>query len=646
MIPTRFVPGQAPRKSRLEGRQSFLPRRLGSTDRLSDSRRPSGAGPRSNSAEPGRASVAVSRLSREASATKLPVNSRSRSQQGDSRYGQPTTTPLRNHQYLRPTTTPVRTPSADRSRGWEASLDRALACVTVRDQRPIANIAWQRAELARVQEALAARGDAGAALLRPLTIARFVDIAGALLTAITGDDRLNNDNYVTKLPHMCKRLLYPGTVSKSWLKAVNTLHAFPQALALIAYLLDLLRRIEAPVNEESLYVDNDELSQLRREYLRKCFIRFQTPDAEYDDITDEYLQQLRQLLGVDDEKIRELQEAIKEQEQALSEEVESSACGRAGEAARAARRDALQQAARAARHNMHNARALLAAARAHARDKADEISAVDADIARATAETAQLRKELESQSMSVEERGRLLDEVDYAARVYESKRVLAEQIAKMLHSRETELALWQKKTLDSCVEYKQGLIHLGAQFPELAALAVDETKLMEPSSVAAASSALEALKQLSGQLAQRRAQLARTRSTLAVQRQAKLQEARVAIADLKTKILAAEQACEADTAAEAAEEAAEAQYEAEATTKLQAYREKDEEFRKVHEEMVFWKKQDEAWKAKLSAMREYIRSQQERLPALLRRALAARAALLAESLAHWTTLTERIDIDE
>ncbi|XP_063385484.1 uncharacterized protein LOC134671552 [Cydia fagiglandana] len=635
MIPTRFVPGQAPRKSRMEGRQSFLPRRLGSTDRLSDSRRPSGTGPRSSSAEPGRASVAVSRLSREASATKLPVNRRSRSQQGDSRYGQPTTTPLRNNQYLRPTTTPVRTPSGDRSRGWEASLDRALACVTVKDQRPIANIAWQRAELSRVQEALAARGEAGAALVRPLTIARFVDVAGALLTAITGDDKLNNDNYVTKLPHMCKRLLYPGTVSKSWLKAVNTLHAFPQALALIAYLLDLLRRIEAPVSDEWLYGDTDDLSQLRREYLRKCFIRFQMPDAEYEDLTEEYLQQLKQLLGTDDEKIRELQEAIKHQEQALSEEMESSACARASEAGRVARRDALVQALRGARMNIQNGKAMLEAARAEARDKANEIKAVDVEIARATAETAQLRKELESQTMSVEERSRLLDEVDYAARVYESKRVLAEQIAKMVHSRETELALWQKKTLDSCVEYKQGLIHLSAQFPQVAAMAVDETKLMDPSSLSAASSALEALKQLSSQLTQRRAQLARTRSNLAMQRQAKLEEARTAIADLKTKILAAEQAREADTTAEAAEEAAAAQYEAEATAKLQAYKEKDEEFRKVHEEMVFWKKQDEAWKAKLSAMHEYIRSLKETLPTMLQEAYKARAELVAESLAQW-----------
>lgn len=44
----------------------------------------------------------------------------------------------------------------------------------------------------------------------------------------------------------------------------------------------------------------------------------------------------------------------------------------------------------------------------------------------------------------------------------------------MIVNRETELAVWQEKTLDSCVQYKQGLIHLSAQFPELVSLAIDE----------------------------------------------------------------------------------------------------------------------------------------------------------------------------
>lgn len=47
-----------------------------------------------------------------------------------------------------------------------------------------------------------------------------------------------------------------------------------------------------------------------------------------------------------------------------------------------------------------------------------------------------MKAALAQQEMSVEQRGRLLDEVDYATRVADSKRTLAEQVTKVtIHSR-------------------------------------------------------------------------------------------------------------------------------------------------------------------------------------------------------------------
>lgn len=43
----------------------------------------------------------------------------------------------------------------------------------------------------------------------------------------------------------------------------------------------------------------------------------------------------------------------------------------------------------------------------------------------------QLKEEIESQPMTVEQRTKLLDEIEYAVRVQESKRNLAEQISKV-----------------------------------------------------------------------------------------------------------------------------------------------------------------------------------------------------------------------
>lgn len=66
-----------------------------------------------------------------------------------------------------------------------------------------------------------------------------------------------------------------------------------------------------PVSDDQLYVEKDELACLRREYLDKCWIRFQDPGHQFEDLNEEYLQNLQVLLGNDEEKIAELQQLIK-----------------------------------------------------------------------------------------------------------------------------------------------------------------------------------------------------------------------------------------------------------------------------------------------------------------------------------------------
>ncbi|KAJ2952434.1 hypothetical protein O0L34_g6739 [Tuta absoluta] len=440
MFPGRFTSGHGGqssvvRKSKADGvRPSMLPkpRRAGSTDRASTEMRRPSTSYRSSSAEPARATLAGGRLSREASASKVPLNRRSKSQQAE-RFGQSSMTPLRSSQYARTTTTPVRTPSEDRqSRSWQACLDRALAFVTVKDQRPISNSMWQRTEYARVLEALGARGVAGAsggqALTRPLTITQFVNVCGDLLSAILRDTKLNNDNYIAKLPNLGKRFLYPGQVSKSWLKTVNTLHAFPHALAFIAFFLDLVSHIETPVSDEWLYVEKDELACLRRDFLYKSWIRFQDPGAEFEDLDAEYLQQLKQLLGHGEDQVQQLQETIQQCQAALEDESELAA--RAEEERLRARRDALLARVKQVRGERRAIRAELDAQRARKDEQQSVMRSLDADINNITAEIQQLKQELETQEITVAERAKLLDQVDYATRVIDSKRTLADQVSK------------------------------------------------------------------------------------------------------------------------------------------------------------------------------------------------------------------------
>lgn len=613
------------------------PVHTGTIDRASvEGKRPSGI--RSNSAEPPRTTIGGNRLSRETSSSKIPMNRRSRSQQGDNdrRYGQVPMTPLRSSNY-RPTITPVRTPSEDRSgRNWQASLDRAIASVTAKDNRPISNAAWQRANMAHVQEFLAMRYPENSntkMLIRPLTIARFVDITSSLLQALMDDFKLNNDNYITRLPHTVKRLLYPGTVSKSWLRTVNTLHAFPQALALIAYLVDLLSRIETPIDNVKLYVNKDEHSCLRIQYLRNCWIRFQVPGYQVEDINEEYLQELKLLLGNDEKNFAELQQNVNEMELSLEDEAELAA--QADEARRVECRSGLLAGLRTERATRVATRGVVDESRGKFRALVESQKTLETEIERANATDVQLKRELEEQPMSVIERMKLLEEIDYANRVVDSKQVLAQQISKMVLAKETGLASWQKKTLDNCVEYNHGLIHLSTAYPEMAHLAVEEKELMGEDCSRHVAKALEAMKEKRSALLQAVNARERERMTDNKRRANILGEVHTELHEVRANLEREQALVENESAREVSEVNAFSSEQRNDNAKIEEFRPKAEEYVKAKNELAFWEKQNNTWVEKLSAFQSYIAAQKEDGRRKLEEAKEARATLAINAIAQW-----------
>ncbi|XP_045538008.1 uncharacterized protein LOC106710305 [Papilio machaon] len=665
MYSTRYVPGQqsTSRKSRLEGKPSLLPkpRRTGSTE--PEIRRPSGAGHRSSSAEPPRATLG-GRLSREPSATNLPpISSRSKSQQSEMRYGAShyMSTPLHSNHNARSTNTPLefRLPTSELKHGvtplryshnltttprrtvgdessgrsWEQALDRVLAFVTVKDQRPLSNAGWQRAAAARVGEALALRASEGGkalALLRPLTIARFVDIVADLLGSLYNNPTLNTDNYVTKLPHITKRLLYPGTVSKSWLRTVNTLHAFPHALALIAYLLDLIHFCESPIEEELIYLAKDDFARLKQDFIFRSWQRFQMPEYQFDDLSQEYLQNLKTLLGNDDEKIQELENKVKKQESELEDEAEAAA--RADVCRREERLSALLSAVRAERAASLHDTNLTDDARAARQRLLGALGDIDAEVERAHVESQRLCEEVSAQSMSVSERAQLLEQVDYAFRVHDSKTALAEHISKMLLSKETELAGWQKRTLDSCVQYKQALIHLAPHCPDLASYNIDENELMNASCAEKISSCVVVLKKRVSELGRERAQRTAARAANKRHAQRQLELTRVKIEELNAQIECEQAALEEEMEREKAEAARSAAELAAVREQIAGLQTAQAQHKHLDTELEFWQQQDVEWRSKLSSLQEYVVNKRTEVQQTLTEATNRRVQLLLHNI--------------
>ncbi|GBP11689.1 Kinetochore protein NDC80 homolog [Eumeta japonica] len=618
--PFSLIPAADDYASRVESKPSLLPRprRTGSIEARSSSAEARSRAPLLRPPHPH-------------------ANRRSRSQQGDGerRTGvAPAATPLRSAtSSLRYTSTPKRTPSEER-KGWQASLERALACVTVRDTRPLQNQAWQRAQASRIQDALAARSPDGnvVALVRPLTIQRFVEMTGVLLSALMRDHRLTTDNYVARLPHLSKRLLYPGAMTKSWLSTVNTLHTFPQALAFLAYLVDIVARVEVPVDDDWLYAEKDNLARLQRDYFRECWIRFQEPEPQYDDLIEEYVHQLKLTLGDNDEKIAELRAATEQYRVRLDDELEAAA--RADEARRAAMRADLQAALRAERTARVATRASIDEHRTRLRSLHDALRAADVKIESATAESLQLRQELQAQPMSVAERTRLLEEVDYANRVIDSQRALADQVGKMVIAKENDLALWQKKALDACIEYKQGLIHLSAdpRHADLAALAIDEKELMGADCAREVGAALDTLKRKHTALGEALADLERERRHCVRRRAATLEETRTALDEARSTLQRERLSDEAERARDAADATEWNQERRRLTETVEALRAARADCAYPHDQLAHWEAQDREWRSRLADLRCRVVTRRAEATDALRPAREARARMVLDAI--------------
>ncbi|XP_050679529.1 golgin subfamily A member 4-like [Leptidea sinapis] len=626
MLPNRYVSGQSSssRKSRYDGKPSMLPK-------PSDGRRPSNTGRSSSSQDPNRGTFG-GRLSRDTSGSKTSLNRRSRSHTAEGRYTVAApiymSTP-RNTSRI--TTTPVRTPGQE-VRNWTLCLERAQACVTIKDQRPISNLAWQRSECARVSEALTARGGSGT-IIRPLTIARFVEIVSSLLNTFQLDgNKLNNDTYVAKLPHLLKRILYPGVVSASWLRTVNTLHAFPQALALIAYLIDLVAYVESPVCEDSLYTKKDDVSLLRRDYLYKCWLRFQDSDCQFDDLYQEYQQNVKNLFGDVDGSYSKLQTVII----GLEAQVEDGQAIQADEQRTAKKCDALVAQLRGVR----TTRRQLATEREQLADLqqrlADGLQALAADHERARAELSELTERVERQSMSVTQRNEMLDEVSFAVRVYDTNQALWQQVSKMVQDKDNEIAQLQKRALDSCMQYNQALIYVASKYQHLADLVVDEKQLRSGECVGPVGAALERLAAERARLAERGDSALRARNAQRRSRAKMLEEHRAKLAELKLSIDREQQAVDNELTKETAENEEWRLEEAELRQNIQELESKQELYRNADEELSFWKKQKNKSESMAREMGEYVAEQRAEAQAGVAAARGERERRVRAALGAWS----------
>ncbi|CAG9770817.1 unnamed protein product [Ceutorhynchus assimilis] len=121
-------------------------------------------------------------------------------------------------------------------------------------QQNLSNKKWLAEKYSIIQDYIATSGlfDAGlAGSLRPPTIAIFVELITKLLKQIVEIGPVNTTNYGDIVITNLKLLRYPGQITNSVVKTINTLHAWPHFIAIISFLLEKADLVNVGINSNA-----------------------------------------------------------------------------------------------------------------------------------------------------------------------------------------------------------------------------------------------------------------------------------------------------------------------------------------------------------------------------------------------------------
>ncbi|KAJ8984407.1 hypothetical protein NQ317_003990 [Molorchus minor] len=169
--------------------------------------------------------------------------------------------------------------------------------------------------------------------LKPPTINTFIYVTSVLLKEISRKINITKENYKEVILAQLKLFNYPGTLSNSVLKTVNTLHSWPQIIGMWSWLIDkvnLGRTFNVDEYTESLDHE-DRWKFLFKENCWNLFVKRycifnndQLNEEEIQRANDEYVKTLGEILEIDFDELNQIKEEVlekRENKAKLEEEI-------------------------------------------------------------------------------------------------------------------------------------------------------------------------------------------------------------------------------------------------------------------------------------------------------------------------------------
>ncbi|KAJ8921318.1 hypothetical protein NQ315_002932 [Exocentrus adspersus] len=179
-------------------------------------------------------------------------------------------------------------------------------------------------------------GVVDASNIKPPSINNFIYVTGILLMKIFPVEKISKENYKEIIPALLKVLKYPGTLTNSLLKTVNTIHSWPQVIGMWSWLIDKVN-LETIAHDPSCanHLEPDERTKwyIRQNCMDFLIERFNifnkrsstdSEDTNKDDIdkvNNVYCENLAKLLDVDFEKYKNLENNVEKKRKYRDQQV-------------------------------------------------------------------------------------------------------------------------------------------------------------------------------------------------------------------------------------------------------------------------------------------------------------------------------------
>ncbi|XP_053597444.1 kinetochore protein NDC80 homolog [Microplitis demolitor] len=211
-----------------------------------------------------------------------------------------------------------RSPSAERASGLNSNNS------SKKDTRPLSDKNFQGQMLNRIDTFFSNAHQSSIlnsnGSLRPVSLKIFVSASDFLLKFLHVKQELNSNNYMEELPKIAKKIHYPGTMAKSWLKTANTMHSWPHVLGWLSWLVEICEAKDVAFEKFQLhslpFVDAEESEIINRNKFTKLLELYTAwNDGQVDEeekLIKKYAQGIADDLGCNEDNKQRVEEEAEE----------------------------------------------------------------------------------------------------------------------------------------------------------------------------------------------------------------------------------------------------------------------------------------------------------------------------------------------